>query len=32
LVVGVGEFNDGLAQGGENRWKSRFIMNVGYHF
>lgn len=30
--VGAGEFNNGLAQGGENRWKSRFIMNIGYYF
>lgn len=30
--VGVGEFNNGLAQGGENRFKSRFIMNIGYYF
>jgi len=30
--VGAGQFVNGLAQGGDNRWKSRFIMNIGYYF
>lgn len=30
--VGAGQFNSGLAMGGDNRWKSRFIMSIGYYF
>jgi hypothetical protein len=30
--VGAGQFAGGLAQGGDNRWKTRFIMNIGYYF
>jgi hypothetical protein len=30
--VGAGQFVNGLAQGGDNKWKSRFIMNIGYYF
>lgn len=30
--VGAGQFANGLAMGGDNRWKTRFIMNIGYYF
>ena len=30
--VGAGQFANGLGIGGDNRWKSRFIMNIGYYF
>lgn len=30
--VGAGQFANGLAMGGDNRWKSRFIMSIGYYF
>lgn len=30
--VGSGQFSQGLAMGGDNRWKSRFYMNIGYYF
>lgn len=28
----VGSFSQGLAAGGDDRWKSRFYMNIGYYF
>lgn len=30
--VGAGQFSSGLAQGGDIKWKTRFIMNIGYYF
>ncbi|MCX8252521.1 putative signal peptide [Beijerinckiaceae bacterium RH AL1] len=30
--VGAGEFESGLAQGGDNKWRSEVIVNIGYYF
>lgn len=30
--VGAGQFLNGLAKGGDNKWKAAFIVNIGYYF